>query len=90
MDSSPGAAALEKENQIMDGFQSDISDFASSSVTDSNDEFSWVQRLQHIPDKVTFLPLKLKSICKMLLGHVTRYVNRLKGPLPSADLECLV
>ena len=40
------------DSGVLDTFQPD-SDFGSSSLSsDSSDEFSWVQRLQNVPDKV--------------------------------------
>ncbi len=50
--SSSSAASLDLDSEVQDSFQPSPSDYGSSMGSDSSDEFSWVQRLQHIPDKV--------------------------------------
>lgn len=50
--SSSSATPFDVEAESYDSFQPSTSDFSSSTNIDPNDEFSWVQRLQHIPDKV--------------------------------------
>ena len=40
---------------MFDTFSPSSSDFGPSTSSDPEDEFAWVQRLQHIPDKVCWL-----------------------------------
>lgn len=48
------------DSELADRFQPGNQEFAGSLGSDSSDEFSWVQRLQHIPDKASFLKPFLK------------------------------